>query len=135
MMTLFDAPDRESSCVMRSRTNTSLQSLGLLNETQRVEIARSLADRLLRDKSTDEQRLVRLFRMLTCSDPIKAQLDACINLLNRSRKRYSETSEDAAQLVATGDAQRDETIAATELAAWTHLTTIVLASDAAITLY
>ena len=31
MMTLFDAPDRESSCVQRSRTNTSLQSLGLLN--------------------------------------------------------------------------------------------------------
>ena len=43
MMTLFDAPDRESSCVRRSRTNTSLQSLGLLNETQRIEMSRKLA--------------------------------------------------------------------------------------------
>ena len=40
MMTLFDAPSRESSCVKRSRTNTSLQSLGLFNETQRVEMGR-----------------------------------------------------------------------------------------------
>ena len=42
MMTLFDAPSRESSCVRRSRTNTSLQSLGLLNETQRIEMSRVL---------------------------------------------------------------------------------------------
>ena len=47
MMTLFDAPDRESSCVKRSRSNTALQSLGLLNETQRIEMSRKLAERLL----------------------------------------------------------------------------------------
>ena len=46
MMTLFDAPDRESSCVRRSRTNTPLQSLGMLNETQRVEIGRAFAQRI-----------------------------------------------------------------------------------------
>ena len=42
MMTLFDAPSRESSCVRRSRTSTPTQSLALLNERQRVEMGRGL---------------------------------------------------------------------------------------------
>ena len=64
MMTLFDAPDRESSCVQRQRTNTALQSLGLLNETQRIEMSRVLAERLLEQTSEDAERVDLLFRLL-----------------------------------------------------------------------
>ena len=54
MMTLFDAPSRESSCVQRSRTSTSLQSLAFFNETQRVESSRKLAERLVRMNTNDQ---------------------------------------------------------------------------------
>ncbi|HUS39885.1 MAG TPA: PSD1 and planctomycete cytochrome C domain-containing protein [Pirellulales bacterium] len=135
MMTLFDAPDRESSCVRRSRTNTSLQSLGLLNETQRIETSRMLAERLLRDRRGDAERLNVLFGLLTCRHPTDAERAACDRLLQTMRGRYVDAEADALALLSTGDAPRDEKLDPTEHAAWTQVVVTVLASDAAILLY
>ncbi len=135
MMTLFDAPDRESSCVRRSRTNTSLQSLGLLNETQRIEMSRTLAERLLIERDTDDARLDLLFTMLTCRQPGAAERSACTQLLQAMKQRYEQSLADADALLATGEIPRNEELNAAEVAAWSQVTTIVLASDAAILVY
>ena len=135
MMTLFDAPDRESSCVMRSRSNTALQSLGLLNETQRIEMSRKLAERLIKSTNDDQRRLDYLYGLLSSRKPTPNEKKACQDLVNAMRERYESSEEDAVALVSAGDAPRDQNIAVKELAAWTQLTTIVLASDAAILIY
>lgn len=135
MMTLFDAPDRESSCVMRSRSNTALQSLGLLNETQRVEMSRKLAERLIRSTDSDERRLDLLYGLVSSRKASAKEKAACLNLVKNMRERYKDSEQDATELVSAGDAPRDQKIDVVELAAWTQLTTIVLASDAAILIY
>ena len=135
MMTLFDAPDRESSCVMRSRSNTALQSLGLLNETQRIEMSRKLAERLIKSTDDDQRRFDYLYGLLSSRKPTPNEKKACQDLVNAMRERYKSSEEDAVALVSAGDAPRDQNIAVKELAAWTQLTTIVLASDAAILIY
>jgi hypothetical protein len=135
MMTIFDAPDRESSCVRRSRTNTSLQSLGLLNETQRIEMSRKLAERLLREEQTTDERLNRLFTLLACRLPTSQERTACSQLLTSAKQRYQESHADAIALLSTGDAPRDEALNIVETAAWTQVTSTVLASDAALVLY
>ena len=135
MMTLFDAPDRESSCVRRSRTNTPLQSLGLLNETQRVEMARALADRLIRENKTDRQRLDQLFGLLACREPTASERTACEQLLGRLRASYAQDQDSAISLLAIGDAARDSELDVAEQAAWTQVSATVLASDLAIMLY
>ena len=135
MMTLFDAPSREVSCVRRSRTNTSLQSLGLLNETQRVELARVLAQRLIQHEKEDKDRLDRLFLLLASRQPSKVEREACMGLLEQMKQRYADSNEDAQSLLSIGEASRDASLDAAEHAAWTKVCATVLASDVAIRLY
>ena len=135
MMTLFDAPNRETSCVKRSRTNTPLQSLGLFNEKQRVEMARMLAERLLKERSSDDQRLDLMFTLLVCREPNDQERAACNNLLDSMRKRFSNEEKDAKDLLNTGEVDRDKSLDLTEHAAWTQLAATVLASDLALMLF
>jgi mono/diheme cytochrome c family protein len=135
MMTLFDAPDRESSCVRRSRTSTALQSLGLLNETQRIEMARTLAERLLREGQNDAERLTMLFRMFACREPNQVERAACSELLAAMKQRYQGADADAIALLSIGEVERDPSLPITEQAAWTQVCITVLASDIAIMIY
>jgi mono/diheme cytochrome c family protein len=135
MMTLFDAPDRESSCVQRSRTNTSLQSLGLLNENQRIEMSRALAARLLRENEDDAARLNQLFSLLACRQPNDREKAACLTLLRTSRARFAGKPDDAAALLAADEADRDNALEPVEHASWIQVTATVLASDVAILMY
>lgn len=135
MMTLFDAPNRETSCVRRSRSNTALQSLGLLNEVQRTETARALAGRLIRESADDTSRLDQLFKLLACRAPDETERSACLGLLNSMRTRFSENKEDALQLLSVGSSPRDESLDPSEHAAWTQVVSTVLASDITILLY
>ena len=135
MMTLFDAPSREASCVKRSRTNTSLQSLGLLNEVQRTEMSRVLAERLLSAKKNDAERLDLLFTLLASRRPTERERHACTTLLGTLRERYQDSEADALALLAIGNLPRNENLDPVEHAAWSLLTTTVLASDIALLLY
>jgi hypothetical protein len=135
MMTLFDAPDRESSCVRRSRTNTSLQSLGLLNETQRIEMACALSERLLSKADDDDSRLDELFTLIACRLPTTAERDACRRLLRATRQRFTAAEDDAVAFLAAGGGSRRLEFDPMEHASWAQVAVTVLASDAAIMMY
>ena len=135
MMTLFDAPSRESSCVRRSRTNTPLQSLGLLNETQRVELGRVFAARLIQENSGDQERLNQLFRLMASRLPTSRESQVCLGLLESMKDRYLSDNSSACELVRTGDYRPAVGVDPVEQAAWTQVVMTVLASDIAILLY
>ena len=135
MMTLFDAPSREASCVRRSRTNTPLQSLALFNEPQRIEAARKLAERLLREVDNDAARLDLLFTLIASRPPKDIERSACAKLLQAQLTRYAAVEDEAKALLAIGNAPRDVKLKPVEVAAWTQVAGTVLASDLAILLY
>ncbi|OYP33997.1 hypothetical protein CGZ80_17275 [Rhodopirellula sp. MGV] len=135
MMTLFDAPDRESSCVRRSRTNTALQSLAMLNESQRMDMARALAGRLLSTCDHDEARVQLLFEIVAARPPLKNESDTCMELLDQMRKRYQTDQGAAAALIKVRTDDQPSELNLVETAAWTQVTSVVLASDLAVMLY
>src|SRR5437867_1766085 len=63
MLQTFDAPNGDFSCVRRQRSNTPLQALVSLNETEFVECAQALARKmLLEGGQTDSDRINYAFR-------------------------------------------------------------------------
>ncbi|HIA28053.1 MAG TPA: DUF1553 domain-containing protein, partial [Planctomycetes bacterium] len=135
-LTIFDAPNRETTCVRRERTNTPLQALVLLNDIQFVEAARHLAERVRRevpDEAGDEGRIAHLWRMATCRLPDEGELLEVRSLLEEMRVIYRLDEEAAKQLLAVGESKRDETFPVAEHAAWTVICNLVLNLDEVVT--
>jgi mono/diheme cytochrome c family protein len=133
-MTIFDSPTREICTVKRSRTNTPLQALSLLNEVTFVEAARTLAQRMiLEGGETPEQRIAWAFRRATGRAPKDGELQVLASGLNTRLVRYQSDSEDATKLVAFGSSKPAANVDSNELAAYTLTANVLLNLDEVIT--
>lgn len=118
-MATFDAPEREYCVVNRSRTNTPLQAFVMLHDPQFVEAARKLAERMIREGGDDANaRLVRGFTICTARPPTERELKILQQTLSEQTERFNSNPSAAAKLLSVGQSPRDETIDATELAAY-----------------
>jgi mono/diheme cytochrome c family protein len=129
-MTTFDAPSREACCVRRERTDTPLQALLLLNETQFVECARSLAERTIREGgATPEERLTYLFRLATARRPDAKDLAELAGVYRDNLATYTKDVDAARKLIAVGETKPDAKLNPSEVAAWTMVANLVLNLD------
>ncbi|MFO0929186.1 MAG: PSD1 and planctomycete cytochrome C domain-containing protein [Gemmataceae bacterium] len=125
---LFDAPNREVCAVRRSRTNTPLQALALLNEVTYVEAARKLAERMVSEGGTAaDDRLAFGFRLTAGRQPTAAELAVLADGLRADLARYRKTPDAARQLLAFGDAAAAGD--PVELAAYTLAANVLLNLD------
>ena len=133
-MLTFDAPDREVCTVNRERTNTPLQALVTLNDPQFVEAARKLAERMIREGgATPAERAKFAFRLATARAPSDRELAMLLDLFAKAKAHYAPQRDEAIKLLSHGEAKRDESLDATELAAWTMVASTILNLDETIT--
>ncbi len=110
-MSAFDAPSRESCTVRRSRTNTPLQALVLMNDVQFVEAARHLGARLIREGGqTPEERITFGFRLATARHPSAKELSVIQKFYEDQLKNYRKNPEAAKKLTTVGDSPRNENL-------------------------
>jgi hypothetical protein len=128
-MDIFNAPNRETCTVRRERTNTPLQALVTLNDTQFVEAARVLAERALKAATQTDGRLDFLARRLLAR-PLRAEEAATVQAsLKDLEEYYKAHADDAKQLIAVGEAKTDTALDPAPLAAWTMLTNELMNLD------
>jgi mono/diheme cytochrome c family protein len=74
MLVAFDAPESNTTCTRRERSNSPLQALTLLNNETFVECAEALGRRIAASGSDTETRLRRGFELATSRPPTKEEL-------------------------------------------------------------
>ncbi len=133
-MTNFDAPSRESCTVHRSRTNTPLQALNLMNDVQFVEAARRFAERVMAEGgAADRDRAVFAFRLATARQPNDSELGIVLAVLKSHLEEYQNNAEAARKLIDFGDSKPNPALDASELAAWTMVANLILNLDETVT--
>ena len=126
-MATFDAPDRETCQVRRTRTNTPLQALLLMNDVQFIEAARKFAECVLRQAGPGvEERVTFAFRSVLARRPDPGELKSMTQLYGDHLAEFQENPGAAAKLLAAGESPRDESLDAVELAAWTMIAHLIL---------
>ena len=129
----FDAPDRSACTVKRPRSNTPLQALTLQNDPVYVELARTLADRILAEtpgKQLDDQ-LTHALRTVLARNPEYAELSQLRGIFQDARERYASDPQAAKQIA--GSRELPDGMTAAEWAAWFNVAHVLLNLDEAIT--
>jgi cytochrome c553 len=129
-MLLFDAPGRETCVVKRSRTNTPLQALALLNETTFIEVAHGLARRMLAEGgSTPGERITHGFRLALGRRPTADELATLAGGFEADLARYASAPDEAEKYAAVGVVRKPDDVSAAEFAAYSLAANVILNLD------
>lgn len=130
----FDAPSREACTVKRSRSNTPLQALTLLNDPVYFEAAIALASRVMTEPSTNatiHERIEHGFRLATGRRPVAREIDILVKRYQSELLRYRGSPKTAKLVIGTSAVPKGAKAA--EFAAWIHVGNILLNLDETIT--
>jgi hypothetical protein len=111
-MLIFDASNRDQCEVKRTRTNTPLQALVLMNDPTMLEAARVLAERLMTEKSSEEDKITKAFRSIICRIPTAEERSLIENYFEKEKSLFSKQPDKAKKIISVGEFKH-ETIADT----------------------
>jgi len=91
-MMIFDAPTRDFCAPVRQKTSTPLQSLALMNDPQYQLAAENLSNNIFNEKTSINEKIVKVYRTITGRTPSIKEIDKLINYLNEvsDLNNYSE---------------------------------------------
>lgn len=133
-MVSFDAPNREVCVARRSRTNTPLQALVLLNDPTYIEAARVFASDVLKSGGNDQlARLNYAYRKALARDIRPEEVPAMQELLELARSDFAEDAKRVDAYLGVGTVAISGELPILDLAVWTVACSAILNLDETIT--
>jgi hypothetical protein len=133
-MGIFDMPSREVCTVKRSRTNTPLQALALMNDVTYLEPSRVLAEKMIREGGTTaDERIAWAFKRAVARTPDAGEIDILKTGLEKRLAKYKTDVDAARKLLSQGDRKPDPKIDPAELAAYTMTASVIMNLDETVT--
>ncbi|MBT8184636.1 MAG: DUF1553 domain-containing protein, partial [Eudoraea sp.] len=129
-MTAFDVPSREVCIVKRENTNTPLQALVLLNDTQFVEASKVLAERMQKEGGVSvEEQINYGFKLAVSRSPKKEESEILKDLYESQSKRFKANPGEAKALLAIGEKEVDQNLQNDKTAALAIVANTILNHD------
>lgn len=133
-MMIFDASNRDQCEVNRSRTNTPLQALIMLNDPTVLEASRVLADTLIKTggSGTPEDMIRGSFRRIICRTPDQREIAVLLDYW-KSQEAYFMSNPGAVEASVKVGEYKTEKIAGMTVAVLMRVIQVIYNMDEAIT--
>ena len=127
LLPTFDAPDANTTCTRRPRSNTPLQALTLANDAAFVEFAQYFARRIMAED--DGKRMATAFQLSLSRPPSGYELSRLQAFFDKQLKHYRANPEEASKMA--GKMPHNATVS--DSAAWTAVARVLMNLDEFIT--
>jgi hypothetical protein len=130
---IFDASNRDQCEVRRLRTNTPLQTLVMMNDPVVVESSRVLAERLMLEKTTPENKIHKAFQLILCRQAKSQEFSILKDYFEKEQPLFLSNQKTAEQLIKAGEFKHEAVSDKTTLAALMEVIMTIYNMDEAIT--
>ena len=115
------------------RRRTLLQALILMNDPTYVEASRKLAERMMKEAKTTDERIVLAFRLAMARTPTERETAVLRRVYESQLAKYRKDPDSAKKLLGTGESLRDDKLDVADLAAWSVVANVILNLDETVT--
>ncbi len=107
-MLMFDASNRDQCEVKRISTNTPLQALIMMNDPMVLEASRVLAQRLMLEDISPEERIIKAFRLILCRNGAENEVSLLQKYFEDERKYFEAEPEKANTKLKVGEYKQEK---------------------------
>jgi hypothetical protein len=132
-MTMFDASNRDQCEVKRSKTNTPIQALVMLNDPTVLEASRVLAQKLVASNLAPDKAISTAFRQIICRSISDKEMNILNDYYQQQYQQFTSKKLDAALTLNVGEYKQDDKVDKNKSAALMKVIVTIYNMEEAIT--